>query len=502
MKIIKFSLQHKNAFSPKDVDLNSPIVVFYSGNNSTGKTTLMRAILYTLGFSVPSTELVHFEDFEFRLDLLNNDKFYTLQRKSNLFTINEQEFDLPVDLLSAHMFLFNVGNAEILSNLLGVIYFDQEKGWTLLNRGTIIGLNRFSVEGFFRGLKEDESNESYQIVEKIKALNKKIAEYRLMLNVAEYQVAINQDIGKKLDYLTYDQDIESALIEKKMALNDIEEEVANLNDIIKKNKQFSDYLEMKKIYVINPNDPESPIRVTKSNLFSYDEVEEVNLARKSMLIAKRNSIKREISSIESAQEKQLTLLNLPTIDEEMTRRLAGIKGISAVEVKSMLSKLIKEKNDLSNVLKKRTKTNNTWIKDAYKIIAAYAKELGIPFDYKIDIFTSNLKTKSGAILHKMVFIYKLAYIKLLSQKLGYPVPIFCDSPSGREVNPNTIDEMLLLLKRDFSNHQIFIASIHKYESVFNNANIFELNGSLFNEPTLFDDVPVNKSHIEDNHLEG
>lgn len=489
MKIINFSLQHKSAFIPREVDLNSDIVVFYSDENSTGKTTLMRAILYAFGFSVPSTELVNFEEFEFMIKLINNNKIYILQRKSNLLTINEQEFDLPIDQMSAHMFLFDIGNAEILSNLLGVIYFDQEKGWTLLNRGTIIGLNRFSVEGFFRGLKEDESNESYQIVEKIKALNKKIAEYKLMLNVAEYQVAVSQDIGKKLDFQTYDQSIESVLIEKKQELNDIDEELSNLNDVIKKNKQFSDYLEMKNIYVINPNDVNSPIRVTKANLFSYDEVEEVNSVRKSMLVAKRNKVKREIAAIESAQEKQLTLSNLPTADEEMTRRLAGIKGIGAVEVKSMLSKLIKEKNGLSDVLKDRTKTNNTWITDAYKIISDYAQELNIPFSYKIDIFTSNLKAKSGAILHKMVFIYKLAYIKLISQKLGYPIPIFCDSPSGREVKSETINEMLNLLKRDFSNHQIFIASIYKYESVFNEANIFELDGSLFNEPNLFDVEP-------------
>ena len=485
MKIVTFSLQHKNAFAPMIVDLNSPVVVFYSTENSTGKTTLMRAILYALGFSVPNTELVHFEDFEFTLELINNGKIYVLKRQTNLLTINQQEFDLPVDQMAAHTFLFDVDNAETLTNLLGVIYFDQEKGWTLLNRGTIIGINRFSVEGFFRGLKEDESNESYQIVEKISALRKKIAEYKLMLNVAEYQAAINQDIEKNFDFQTYEQSLESVLIEKMQELKDIEEEISSLKDIIRKNKQFSDYLEMKKIYVMNPYDTESPIRVSKANLFSYEDIEESNSARQSMLISKRNGIKREIAAIESKQEKQLTLSNLLTADEEMTQRLASIKGISAVEVKSILSKLTKERNDLSNILKERTKTNNTWITDAYKIIADYAKELGIPFSYKIDIFTSNLKAKSGAILHKMVFIYKLAYIKLLSQKLGYPVPIFCDSPSGREVKSETINEMLNLLKRDFSNHQIFVASIYKYESVFNDANIFELNGSLFDEPNLF-----------------
>ena len=485
MKINKFSLQHRSAFSPKEVDFSSNVIIIHSDHNSTGKTTLLRAVLFALGFPVPNTELIRFEDFEFTVDFTHNNEQVIVVRKGNLLTIKGQEFDLPVEQRAAHSFLFGISNGEILANLLGTIYFDQEKGWTLLNRGTIIGINRFNVESFFRGLKEDESDESYQMVERISALRKKIAEYRLMLNVAEYQAAINQDVEHKLDFQTYQEGLDSALIEKRIQLQSIEDEISHLTDMMRKNKHFSDYIEMKKVYVKDPNGGD-PIRVSKSTLFEYSDLEDVNAARKSMLVAERNALKREIATIEASQEKQITLLNLPTADAELTSRLANISGISAVEVNSMLSRLYKEKNAISEALKSRTKQNNTWITDAYKIIADYAKELGIPFDYKIDIFTSNLKTKSGAILHKMVFIYKLAYIKLLSQKLGYPVPIFCDSPSGREVKMETITEMLSVLKRDFTEHQIFIASIHKYENVFDDALIYETNGTLFNEPTLLD----------------
>lgn len=488
MKITKFSLQHRDGFSPKEVDFSSKVIIIHSDRNSTGKTTLLRAVLYTLGFPVPNTELIRFEDYEFSIDLMHNGSQVIVLRKDNLLTVNGQEFDLPIEQRAAHSFLFGINNGEILSNLLGTIYFDQEKGWTLLNRGTIIGINRFNVESFFRGLKEDESDESYQMVERISALRKKIAQYRLMLNVAEYQAALNQDVEHKLDFQTYQESLDSTLVERRIQLQKVEEEISHLTDMMRKNKNFSDYIEMKKVYVKNP-DGGDPIRVTKNTLFAYTDLEDVNAARRSMLVAERNALKREIAAIEASQEKQTTLLDLPTADAEMTSRLANIAGISALEVNSMLSKLYKEKNALSDALKNRTKQNNTWITDAYKIIADYAKELGIPFDYKIDIFTSNLKTKSGAILHKLVFIYKLAYIKLLSSKLGYPVPIFCDSPSGREVKMETITAMLGVLKRDFSKHQIFIASIHKYENVFDEALIFETDGTLFDKPTLFDLPP-------------
>ncbi len=54
------------------------------------------------------------------------------------------------------------------------------------------------------------------------------------------------------------------------------------------------------------------------------------------------------------------------------------------------------------------------------------------------------------------------------------------------MNKEIITEMLGLLKRDFSEHQIFIASIYKYADIFSDANVFELNGTLFDEPTMFD----------------
>ncbi|MBP3699563.1 MAG: hypothetical protein J6J01_08830 [Oscillospiraceae bacterium] len=485
MKLLEFKIREYRSHNWKTVDLNSDVCVFYSKNNSTGKTTLMRAILYTLGFPIPNTELVKFENYEFVLELSHQDKNYILMRKDQLLKINDTEFDLPVEQSAAHTFLFGIANAEVLYNLLGTIYFDQEKGWTLLNRGTIIGTNRFSIESFFRGLKNDESDESYEIVAKISALDKKIAQYNLMSNIAEYQAAINQADDAVIDYQTFDQELAAKIGEKELLLKEVEAELARVTDIIKSNKSFSDYIECRKIFVRNPIDG-NPIPVNRETLLDYQDVTEINQARRSMLIAQRNALKKQLAELTSQQEKQVRLFSLPTLDEELTKRLANIQGISAVEVDSILKKLKKERTDLTNILKNRTKNDNPWIYQAYEIICKYTQELNLSFDYKIDIFTHNLKGKSGAVLHKMVFAYRLAYIKLLSEKIGYALPIFCDSPSGREVEKETIDIMLRILQRDFSEHQLIVASIYKYEDALPNASIIEMDGTLFNQQTMFD----------------
>jgi len=480
MKFVKFTLKHNQAHKAEIVDLNSDVNIFFSEKNSTGKTTLMRAILYTLGFSIPNTELVQFDNFEFTLEVINKDKTYNVIRKSQLLIIDKIEYDLPTDMARAHTYLFGIENKELLSNILGTIYFDQEKGWTLLNRGTIIGENRFKIESFFRGLNGGENDDSYKIAAVIEALNKKIEQYRLMFNVSEYQESLSLDVEQKFEPKSYIQTLDEELLAKKQQLEKIENEIAGIDKLIEKNQDFSIYITKMKLCVKNPQN-NTPIRVTSDTLLNFDDLQETHKARRNVIIAERNQLKKEIADREQAQKKEITLLDLPTVDEELTHRFSAIQRFSSLQVKSMLDKFTRERDDLANTLKMRATQNNNWATDAHKSIADYAKKLKIPKEYKLDIFTSNLKAKSGAILYKMVFIYKITYIQLLSKKLDYPLPIFCDSPYRFEVEKETIEEVLNVLKSDLLNHQIIIASIHDYKNIYPQANIVTLDGTLFND---------------------
>ena len=40
--------------------------------------------------------------------------------------------------------------------------------------------------------------------------------------------------------------------------------------------------------------------------------------------------------------------------------------------------------------------------------------------------------------------------------------------------------------KQFNSYKFFISSLYKYNDIFNEANIFEIDGTLFDEPTLFD----------------
>lgn len=92
------------------------------------------------------------------------------------------------------------------------------------------------------------------------------------------------------------------------------------------------------------------------------------------------------------------------------------------------------------------------------------------------MFTSNLKELSGALLHKTVFAFRLAYIIEIERAINIKLPIILDSPSGKEVDQENIKLMMDILKRDFADHQIIIASIFEYD--FDPLNVIEIVNRL------------------------
>ena len=79
-------------------------------------------------------------------------------------------------------------------------------------------------------------------------------------------------------------------------------------------------------------------------------------------------------------------------------------------------------------------------------------------------------------------IFRLAYISVIEDALKIKLPIILDSPSGKEVDQANIKLMMNILKRDFADHQIIIASIFNYD--FDNVKNIEIKERLIDVNTL------------------
>ena len=481
MRFIEFTL--KDCFFQRTVDFSKIANIIYSQKNTAGKTTFLRTIFYALGYPIPSTKGIKFDDMEFWLSVECKGKHYKLYRHNSYLSIDDGkdkiDYSLPTDFYEIHTKMTGCNNKDILDNLLGASYMDQEKGWTLLNRGKVIGNISFNIEALVRGLGGKECVEELLQLEAVKHQQKK---YEYMLSVAEYQEAI-REAGEDIEYDAPDEVIDRRLAVLRAEREPVLEELKQITSILRKNKVFAEYIADMKLTVQSSSGEE--IRVTRDTLVGFTDNNEFLTARREMLAAELEKINRQITSLEEQARKEEGLFKVQTAIEAFDANIKKI-SIDAIASQRIIDQLKRERLKLQKRIRSMTKQDNEVVLELHNCISAYAKELDVSETYvspnKDYIFTNDLKSLSGTILYKIVFSFKLAYIKLIKEKTGIVLPIILDSPSGREVEYSTVEKMLKIIQRDFPDHQLTIASIHDYD--LKDKKVIEFKGGLFSSTSL------------------
>lgn len=462
------------------IDKEKPITfindynIVYSEKNSTGKTTFLRSLLYTLGFSIPNTQKVKFSNYQFLLEIEINGNIKIIVRNKSFIKVNNVEFVLPAETNSVLSEIFEIDNIELLKNLLGCFYIDQEKGWTLLNRGVVIGDIRFYIEDFLRGL-----NDKNNIKEKLELakVNSEINKYKQMWDISEYQKQLNI-ADNQLTYETYDESLEKRKQILNHEKNRLKEKINQLEDSVNDNNRFIQFIERMNLYINIGAD--NKIKVSKENIDGLMDIAQLAEAELRTLKLQYRDILNQEAELLQESNKNNTLVSVKSILEEFNEYIAKIP-LNATNIENVLKRLNKRKKELNELIKENTKVNNEWVKFLYETIFKYAKKLDMTSyieEKENFIFTNELKGYSGAVLHKLVFIFKLAYIKALSLKTKIKFPIIIDSPSGREVEKETVQAMIDLLEEEFYDHQIIIATINDFQYK-RNKNIIKMDGKLF-----------------------
>lgn len=223
------------------------------------------------------------------------------------------------------------------------------------------------------------------------------------------------------------------------------------------------------------------IPVTAENIVGFDDSIEYLITKHKLISAELASVLSNINSREAqrqSEDEQLSFWESETMTQAFDRRIASLQ-FNAVAIEKEIKRLEKELRDVRQAITDSTKTNNDVVNSLYQNVLKYAVELGIGSDTTIAasyLFTSNLKELSGAVLHKTVFAFRLAYIIEIERAIAVKLPIILDSPSGKEVDQENIKLMMDILKRDFSDHQIIIASIFEYD--FDPINVIEIINRL------------------------
>ena len=139
---------------------------------------------------------------------------------------------------------------------------DQEKGWTLLNRGVAIGSIHFNIEELIRGL---SGRDCTVLIQQESKLSRELGKYKQMFSVAQYQETIETEEGS-LAVEHYDEKIDSELEQLRIRQNALKKELRRLDKAIKNNRQFSNFIAEMKLLIKGPDGTTIPVTADNSGL--------------------------------------------------------------------------------------------------------------------------------------------------------------------------------------------------------------------------------------------
>jgi len=347
IKIKEGSVQRLIEFSNKNN-------LIHSVTNSKGKTTLLRLLLYSIGYNIPNTKHIKFEDLEIEsLITLDNGDTVTLHRSSRDYIVikkggEEEVFILNSQETELHKIVFNASNTDLINNLLGLFYFDQEKGWTLLNRGVVIGSIRFNIEELIRGIANIDCSE---LIKQRETKKQDLLKYKQMFSVAKYQETIDVE-SNNLAQDSYNTRIDISLNQCRMELNLLKAELRRINKVLKDNKAFTKFIAEIGLLIRTPDG--QTISVTEENIVGLNDTIDYLIAKRQIIISQYKQLQNKLIEIERerrAEDIQLSFFeDEETISQIFDKRIANIP-INEMAVKNGITRIEQEIKTISTRIK-------------------------------------------------------------------------------------------------------------------------------------------------------
>lgn len=438
------------------------IVICSNGVNNVGKTTLVRLILFALGEEVSMTQGFDPEKLRTRLVVTTDaGKRLTLEREGGTITISgdgeQRRFVPSLEARGIKKCLYGIDNGEVADNLLGAHYIDQDRGWTLLNRGKVIGDIRFNIESFLRGL---SGNDYEAQLKRLDELDTDIKKYKFLVEAAGYQDQMIDTPSTQELSPDKSRDRER-LVQLRIQSASLKKRIATIRRAQKSNKRFVDYIMSMGLRV--KTESGDILDITPDNLLYYADNDRYLNGEVIDLLTEKKGVDERIASLEARlQEDEGVLFNTPRVDtREFDRQIAGMKfDLPAYE--SILSSLKEERATIRQEMRQPFRAGNKLFDSITNTIDVYCTELGIEEYFRNDpqgFLTNTLKRKSGTNYHLLVFAFRLAYADAVKRVCNVKLPLIIDSIRGREMSEENFEKCISLLEERFPDHQVIIASI-------------------------------------------
>lgn len=459
MEILKLTIEfldkknfHQNKIFSEKMEYNfgkKTLITSSNEENSKGKTSLLRFLLYALGYKIPHTDGMNTYKFKTTLILTINGKQFELLRGDDIQYINNSPHNSDLPMIST---ILKINSLSLSNALLGCYYIDQEKGWTLFNRGLVIGKINFNIERFLLSIKNDDSYKDL-IIKSENLENEKNQIKKIEDILAGDYIYINEDDSSyEIDETSYKN-----FLEQRQELDSIRhniylknKEKKELDMILKNNEEFIQKIEQFNI-VIQHN--KTDILVTRDNLKSFNLMTDI-------LEMKRNEIILETDFLKNKEKKLFEILkNNNTFPNALNSALNNLKkNLSKIDLeiikKEKESTILKNKEEIIKHIQEP-------LEEFWKILKKILKDIGISEKYiqrKI-ILERKLAGISGAQRHKLSLAYKIALNLYVEKKFQIKLPFIIDSPLSGEVTQDMANKMLNICEHFLKDRQIIISSV-------------------------------------------
>lgn len=345
------------------------------------------------------------------------------------------------------------------------MYIDQEKGWTLLNRGIVIGKNRFSIEELLAGLNNVNIDELIERQNKLK-LNKE--KYTTMLDVQELKEKVIEDNGE-IFFDDTEKELNNKISYYRLKIKNEIDALNEINDVLNKDKEFFEFIDSMNLSV-KQEDVIIPVN-RETLLYSKQNYDFLN-ARKKITTINIERLKKEKKNYEIKLKEyleanaQTNLFNSEDDNNVIEKQLANL-NIDQAALESLLEDNNAKLKNIKSEIKNNIEINNSYITKIFNYVYEFAVQLEV--DDKIInkedfIFTSDLKSLSGGVLQKIVFAFKVAFLKVVEEEMNTKLFMVLDSPKGRELDDHNMKLIEKLVESQLSDNQIFFASIYKLKN--------------------------------------
>ena len=433
--------------------------LIFSSVNSCGKTTLFRFILHGMGFTIPSLKGLNMDECFVKMGVHRDDGTdIEIRRYGKDLTIiqdgSPSSFRLPRQLEDAVSVIFGTGASDICPFILGSMYIDQDKGWSLLNHGKVIGKNRFFIDHFLTTLCSDEVSKIQFKKDSLKSESKR---YKELLNLFDRQKTLDNISRNDVD-TTVVESLQGDINKLNVQLAQLNKEYSRVEGSKKNNKEFKNYIDRLRLY-INVGG-EHPIRLTSDMIEPIDDITNLLEARSSSLKKKIKELRNQLLIKEAKLDEYIEKQGMDAIVESFSVTPLSKINLDVSNVQSsikLMDKAIKqcdsEIDSAINISRPTVRLN--------EIIMRNAAFLGVD-SYLIGVDNvcriRELKVYSGTDYKKTVLAFRLAYCSLIREEFGIMLPLILDSPRN-EVDDQNMSMMMGLIREHYSDHQILIASI-------------------------------------------